>query len=263
MNFESSLLGIFLLLGLFFDFCCCYVCNVQVDLPKSAFHEREGPPLVPSQRPVKTRSENDAGKAIMREFLELMQNPFFIIPVDNKYVVMCYFGYWAQFRKDPAYLPIESIDTSLCTHMVYAFAGIDHESRLKALDPMNELVYQGSYTKFTNLKKSNPRLKILLSVGGWNEGSFRYSNMAGNLTARKTFAKTALEMLQKNNFDGLDLAWEYPSTRGGRPDDKKNFAALIQEVHQVLKPHNLLLTVALSANKFTIDSGYDVLSIAQ
>lgn len=176
---------------------------------------------------------------------------------------MCYYGYWAQFRKEPSHLPIESIDTSLCSHMIYAFAGIDHESRLKALDPMNELIYQGSYTKFTNLKKSNPSLKILLSVGGWNEGSFRYSNMAGNSTARRGFAKTALEMLQKYNFDGLDLAWEFPSTRGGRQDDKRNFAILLREIKETLSPHNLMLTAALSAQKFTIDSGYDVASISQ
>lgn len=183
--------------------------------------------------------------------------------VDSGNVFMCYYGFWAQFRKEAANLPIDMIDTSLCTHIIYAFAGIDHESRLKSLHPMNELVYQGSYTKLTNLKKINPKLKILLSVGGWNEGSFRYSNMAANLTARKNFAKTSVQMLQKYNFDGLDLSWEFPSTRGGKPEDKRNFAALLQELNQVLKPHNFLLTAALSANKFTIDGGYDVSAIAR
>lgn len=126
---------------------------------------------------------------------------FFTIP-DKKNVIMCYYGSSAAYRVEEARLPIESIDLSLCTHYLYAFAGIDHESRIKSLDPVNDLGDMGNYKKFTNLKKSNPQIKTLLSVGGWNEGSFRYSVMAGNLTARREFVQTTLQFLEKYGFDG-------------------------------------------------------------
>lgn len=61
----------------------------------------------------------------------------------------------------------------------------------------------------------------------------------------------------------LDLSWEFPSARGGRPEDRRNFAALIRELREALQSRSLLLVTSLSANKWTIDSGYDVPSIAQ
>lgn len=67
-----------------------------------------------------------------------------------------------------------------------------------------------------------------------------------------------LYIYRRYNFDGLDLDWEYPALRGGKPSDKENFVLLVKELKEELKKYRLLLTSALGASKVTIDKAYDV-----
>ena len=64
--------------------------------------------------------------------------------------------------------------------------------------------------KATDLKIGNPHLKVTLAIGGWNEGSKKYSAMAADPEKRKKFVESVVQFLEKYNFDGLDLDWEYP-----------------------------------------------------
>lgn len=69
----------------------------------------------------------------------------------------------------------------------------------------------------------------MLAIGGWNEGSSRFSPMVANSERRKELVKNTIKFLRQNHFDGLDLDWEYPSFRdGGKPRDKDNYAQLVQ-----------------------------------
>ena len=51
-------------------------------------------------------------------------------------------------------------------------------------------------------------MKVLIAIGGWNEGSQNYSALAAHPERRKTFVKQASEFVRQHNFDGLDLDWE-------------------------------------------------------
>ena len=96
----------------------------------------------------------------------------------------------------------------------------------------------------------------MIAIGGWNEGSTKYSGMAKDKKKRQKFVNSTLDFLQKHNFDGqlrhnlptqdasiqsfipyfplgLDLDWEYPAKRGGSPQDKKNFILLVKELKEV------------------------------
>lgn len=69
----------------------------------------------------------------------------------------------------------------------------------------------------------------MLAIGGWNEGSSRFSPMVADPARRREFVRNAVKFLRQNHFDGLDLDWEYPAFRdGGKPRDKNNYADLVQ-----------------------------------
>lgn len=87
----------------------------------------------------------------------------------------------------------------------------------------------GGYAKFTGLKTYNKNLKTMLAIGGWNEGSSKFSTLVADEERRGIFAKNVIKFLRQNNFDGLDLDWEYPAFRdGSKPDDKDNYASLVK-----------------------------------
>jgi chitinase len=97
----------------------------------------------------------------------------------------------------------------------------------------------------------------MITLGGWYEGSEKYSDMARNPKIRQMFVKGVLKFLQEHGFDGLDIDWEYPSNRGGdKTVDKENFIALLKELKEAFEPHGYLLTAAFSPGKKTIDSAY-------
>ncbi|MCE2196815.1 chitinase, partial [Streptococcus thermophilus] len=120
-----------------------------------------------------------------------------------------------------------------------------------------------AYDRFTALKQQNPSLLTLLSVGGWNEGSEKFSTVAGDPALRKTFVDTSIALLKEHGFDGLDIDWEYPTQRGGVPEDKENFVTMLSEFRDALHANNMILTAALTSAKDTIDISYDIPGIAE
>lgn len=184
----------------------------------------------------------------------------------HNYKVVCYYGSWAVYRPGAGKFNVEDIDPFICTHIVYGFAGLGSDHKIRSLDSWNDLADnygKGAFKRFTALKKQNPKLKALIAIGGWNEGSVKYSAMAQQPAARKVFAESVVDFCKKYNFDGLDMDWEYPASRGGKPEDKANFVALLRELSQEFKPYGLLLTAAVSAGKHFMDPAYDVPQVSK
>lgn len=72
-----------------------------------------------------------------------------------------------------------------------------------------------------NLKTQNVNLKVLASLGGWNEGSEKYSKVVEDPVKRAVLVNAVISFLSKYGFDGLDFDWEYPSRRDSdNPEDK-------------------------------------------
>ncbi|XP_018570991.1 probable chitinase 2 [Anoplophora glabripennis] len=182
-------------------------------------------------------------------------------PAHEKLVV-CYLGSWSVYRPGRGSFTIEHLEPSLCTHVIYSFAGLSVKNNsIRSLDPWQDLTEdhgKSGYQRITMLRNRYPHLKVTLAIGGWNEGSSNYSQLAANPVRRSEFVSNALEFVKKYHFDGLDLDWEFPGKRGGTPEDKLNFLLLVKELRAAFRKHNLLLTAAFGAGKDTIDGGYDV-----
>ncbi|XP_046632543.1 acidic mammalian chitinase-like [Daphnia pulicaria] len=184
----------------------------------------------------------------------------------DKKKMVCYYGSWAVYRPGAGKFDVEDLDPFICTHIIYGFAGLGYDNTIISLDPYNDLPEnwgKGAMVRFTGLKSQNPELKAILAIGGWNEGSEKYSKMVSSPSERAKFTSSVVEFLLKYNFDGLDFDWEYPANRGGAIVDKENFIHMIEELKTAFAPHGLMLTAAVSAGKTTIDTGYDIPSMTR
>ncbi|XP_055844298.1 probable chitinase 2 isoform X1 [Episyrphus balteatus] len=187
-------------------------------------------------------------------------------PTHDK-VVVCYLSTWAVYRPGKGSYAIENFDANLCTHVVYAFVGLDiTQNAIRSLDPWQDLkdnYGKAGFDRINALKKTHPHLKVTLAIGGWNEGSKNYSIMAGDPIRRQAFVQQASNFIRKYNFDGLDLDWEYPTQRGGDPKDRESFVLLAKDLHNNFRKHNLLLTTAIGASKTVIDEAYDIKELSK
>ncbi|XP_045457634.1 probable chitinase 2 [Melitaea cinxia] len=187
-------------------------------------------------------------------------------PMHGK-VVVCYIATWAAYRPGAGKYDISDLEPSLCTHLVYSFAGLDETTHsIKSLDPWQDLEKdygKAGYKRLVSLKERYPHLKVTVAIGGWNEGSPKYSAMASKPETRAKFVQSVLFFLDTNNFDGLDLDWEYPTKRGGNPEDKANYVSLVKELKEAFEPRQYILTAALGAGKETMDSAYELAKLSR
>ncbi|KAL2743966.1 chitinase-3-like protein 1 isoform X1 [Vespula maculifrons] len=173
--------------------------------------------------------------------------------------IVCYYGSWAVYRPGAGKFDISYIDPHLCTHLIYTFIGINNDGSVKVLDSWQDLPNdygKDGFGRFNNLRKNNSNVKTMIAIGGWNEGSTKYSHVVANPTLRAKFVDSVVKFLGKYGFDGFDIDWEYPNQRGGKPADKENYIALLKELREKFNQHGYILSAAVCAAETPASQSY-------
>ena len=194
-------------------------------------------------------------------------------------------GYYAERHAASGDYPLKQLAANgaagLLTQLDYAFGKVA-SSRCQVPNPDLELKrsyaaaesvdgtadssdahqLRGTFHQLQELKRKFPKLKVLISLGGWaNSEGFSDAAQPANVRA---FVQSCVDIFIKGNFaegihtpgvfDGIDVDWEYPVDGGmipGRPEDTKNFNAMAAEFRRELdgvRP-GLLLTAAIPATQ--------------
>jgi chitinase len=146
----------------------------------------------------------------------------------------------------------DEIAAGKLTRINYAFANIKDGRIVNGFKHDDQ-----NLATLLELKKVNPALSVLVSVGGWDwSGSF--SDVALTRDSRAVFIESVAQYIEQHQLDGLDIDWEYPGQAGSskhfRSQDKHNFTLLLKELRanfgqQQLRLHRpLYLTLAAGAS---------------
>ncbi|HFZ8995978.1 TPA: glycoside hydrolase family 18 protein [Citrobacter freundii] len=169
---------------------------------------------------------------------------------------------------------IHKLDVRQITHLNYSFGLIYNDEKDETNDALKDPAklhqiwlspkVESDLALLPELRKQNPDLKILLSIGGW--GARGFSGAAATEETRKVFIHSAQEIMKKYGLDGIDLDWEFPVNGAwglveSQPADRDNFTALLKELRAAFG-HSKLVTIAVGANAESPKSWVDVKAIA-
>jgi len=126
--------------------------------------------------------------------------------------VFCYY----EGKRSPS-----EVDPCPCTHILYKNVQIDHQSRITFTDRQK--------SDAEALKEVNPRLSILVSLGG----DIISGDVLRSIVARKdqlsNFTESLNSLYQEQVIQGIEMDWEWPMDTL----DKKDKIKLIRYVRQL------------------------------
>lgn len=203
---------------------------------------------------------------------------------DHPRRVIGYFTSWRAGDDDQTAYLVKDIPWEQLTHINYAFVSIGSDGKVNVgdvndannaavgkewdgveIDPT--LGFKGHFGALATYKQKYG-VKTLISIGGWAETGGHFDN-DGNRVADggfytmttnadgsinqqgiETFADSAVEMMRKYRFDGLDIDYEYPTSMAGagNPDDtafsESRRAYLMNSYHELMRVLREKLDVA-------------------
>jgi chitinase len=221
-----------------------------------------------------------------------------------------YFIQWGIYGRSFFVKNLETSGTAAkLTHINYAFANVGEDGRcfeaniagqgdawadyqrpvgaeesVDGVADAPEQALKGSFNQLRKLKARHPKLKVMISLGGWTWSKW-FSDAALTKASREAFVASCIDLFIKGNlpqlgsveggpgsaagvFDGIDLDWEWPGSEGNvgnviRPEDKQNFTKLVAEFRRQLDAHgrkvrkHYELSAFLPAAPAKMDAGFE------
>ena len=217
----------------------------------------------------------------------------------KNYLKVGYFTQWGIYGRDFQLAKVQQSGAAArLTHINYAFGPVTADGVCASADPWADWQtpfsaelsvdgvadvagqpISGNLNQIAELKAKNPRLRVLISLGGWT-GSKYFSDAALTDASRKKLVSSCVDLWIKGNLpglpagvaagilDGIDLDWEWPGSSGEvgnivRPEDKQNFTLLTAEFRAQLDRLSRTtgkhydLTAFLPAAPAKVDAGFE------
>jgi chitinase len=131
------------------------------------------------------------------------------------------------------------------THICHAFLVADGEGKVQPgrTVPNRELTS----------KAHQAGVKVLVSLGGWGWDK-QFASIVSKPEAEDRYAKSVMAIVDENDYDGIDLDWEYPDTE----QEVVGFERLTRRFRKELdaigvrKGRMMVVTMAVSSNPGTL-----------
>ncbi len=151
-------------------------------------------------------------------------------------VVAAYVTSWSDVMPNPAYL----------THINYAFGHVTKTFDGVRVDKPERL------KSIVGLKRQDPDLKVILSIGGWGSGGF--SEMVSKKETMEAFCMDCKRVVDEFGLDGIDIDWEYPTSDaagiGCSPKDTRRFTRLLAGIRKAIGSDKTLTIATVASGKF-------------
>ena len=146
-------------------------------------------------------------------------------------------GYYPQWVLDN--LPANEIDLNVITHVIHSFAWPNEDGSIES--------YDGMFGSGISDVIHSQGAKFLLSLGGWGNHT-GFEAISGDEVLRELFIYNLASILMINDYDGVDLDWEFPDSN----NDRENLNSLVYEmdsIFSVINP-NWLITMAIPVSNW-------------
>ncbi len=168
----------------------------------------------------------------------------FISCTNNSYIKPQVIAYYAGDEKSIDEFNLDGVD-----QIIYSFLHL--KGNKLAIDNQVDSL---TLLNVVNQKKKYPKLKVLVSLGGWG-GCKTCSDAFSTEEGRVEFAISTANIIELFNADGIDLDWEYPGISGFpghnyKPEDKENFTDLVIQLRKYMKKGDVLSFAAGASTRF-------------
>lgn len=160
-----------------------------------------------------------------------------------------YFSNWSVYGAK--HYP-SALDSENLSHVYYAFMKINGETgEVSYSDEWADVQMpidgkEGALGLFAAIKQNKRNLKLVMSIGGWGT-SAQFAQTTGDERKLLKFVDTTVALVEKHRFDGVDIDWEYPTTK----QEGAQLVGLLQRLRNKLDSlrRGLILTIASPASE--------------